>query len=86
MLIQPLRYIGMRSSSLLPCVRINLSSFFIRFADDLEAACVETVENGQMTKDLAITIYGMANVKESQYLNTEDYLQAIADKLKAKMN
>ncbi|BES95302.1 Isocitrate dehydrogenase NADP [Nesidiocoris tenuis] len=57
-----------------------------KFADDLEAACVETVENGQMTKDLAITIYGMANVKESQYLNTEDYLQAIADKLKAKMN
>lgn len=52
-----------------------------RFAVALEKACVDTVEAGLMTKDLAICIHGMANVTESMYLNTEDFLQAIADQL-----
>uniref|UniRef100_A0A0A9W8Y1 isocitrate dehydrogenase (NADP(+)) n=1 Tax=Lygus hesperus TaxID=30085 RepID=A0A0A9W8Y1_LYGHE len=57
-----------------------------KFANDLEASCIETVEDGHMTKDLAITIHGLEKVNESHYLTTEDYLQAIADKLKTKMN
>lgn len=56
-----------------------------KFADNLEAACIETVEDGHMTKDLAITIHGLANLKDDMYLNTEDYLQAIATKLKSKV-
>ena len=31
-----------------------------KFADDLEAVCVETIEGGYMTKDLAICVKGMA--------------------------
>lgn len=31
-----------------------------KFANDLEAVCIETIEGGQMTKDLAICIKGMA--------------------------
>lgn len=30
-----------------------------KFSDDLEKACVETIESGVMTKDLAICIKGM---------------------------
>lgn len=52
-----------------------------RFALALEKACVDTVESGQMTKDLAGCIHGLSNVNESMYLNTENFLQAIADQL-----
>lgn len=52
-----------------------------KFANALEAACVDTIEGGQMTKDLAACIHGLPNVKEGMYLNTEDFLQAIADRL-----
>lgn len=51
------------------------------FALALEKACVDTVEAGQMTKDLAICIHGAANVNESMYLHTEDFLEAIAEQL-----
>lgn len=52
-----------------------------KFALALEKACVDVVEAGQMTKDLAGCIHGLSNVKEGMYLNTEDFLQAIADQL-----
>lgn len=52
-----------------------------RFAVALEKACVDTVESGLMTKDLAACIHGLANVNETMYLNTEDFLDAIADQL-----
>ncbi|XP_055321726.1 isocitrate dehydrogenase [NADP], mitochondrial-like isoform X2 [Sitodiplosis mosellana] len=52
-----------------------------RFALALEKACVDTVEAGLMTKDLAGCIHGLPNVTESMYLNTEDFLDAIADQL-----
>lgn len=52
-----------------------------RFTSALEEACVDTVESGLMTKDLAGCIHGLSNVKESMYLNTEDFLDAIADQL-----
>lgn len=38
-----------------------------------------------MTKDLVICIHGMANTKEGMYLNTEDFLQAIAEQLERKL-
>lgn len=53
-----------------------------RFADSLEQACIDTVEGGKMTKDLAISVHGgMSNVKEGMYLNTEEFLEAIAEQL-----
>lgn len=56
-----------------------------RFATALEEACVECVDSGKMTKDLAACIHGLANVKESMYLNTEDFLAAIKDTLDMKL-
>src|SRR5579872_6041391 len=48
----------------------------IRFADTLEKVCVQTVEDGFMTKDLAMLAFGN-DVKEGKYLYTEDFLDAI---------
>lgn len=55
----------------------------IRFAETLEKVCVETVESGKMTKDLAMLAFGN-NVKEDQYLNTEDFLDLLDRNLKEK--
>ncbi|HTF04551.1 MAG TPA: isocitrate dehydrogenase (NADP(+)) [Bacteroidia bacterium] len=57
----------------------------IRFAKALEDVCVETVESGKMTKDLAVCIHGN-NVKLGEhYLNTEDFLNALDTNLKKKL-
>lgn len=48
-----------------------------KYCQDLEAACIQTVNNGLMTKDLAGCIHGLKNVKPEHYLYTEDFLDAI---------
>ena len=55
-----------------------------KFAKNLEKVCIETVESGKMTKDLAVCIYG-DKVTQSQYLNTEVFLDAIDSNLKKAM-
>jgi isocitrate dehydrogenase len=57
----------------------------IEFADALEAVCVETVESGKMTKDLAVCIYGNKVNHGEHYLYTEEFLEAINTNLKAKL-
>jgi isocitrate dehydrogenase len=52
----------------------------IDFAEKLEQVCVESVEGGEMTKDLAILIS-----KDQPWLATEDYLAAIDRRLQQKM-
>src|SRR5690554_5697124 len=56
----------------------------IDFANALEEVCIETVESGKMTKDLAVCIHGN-KVDSSQYLNTEDFLAAIDENLRNKL-
>ena len=50
------------------------------FAKTLERVCIETVESGKMTKDLAILIS-----KDAPWLNTQDFLAAIDENLKKAM-
>jgi len=57
-----------------------------RFALNLEEACVECVDSGKMTKDLAGCIHGLSNVKEGMYLNTDDFLEAIREQLDRKLS
>ena len=52
----------------------------VKFADALEKVCVEAVESGKMTKDLAILID-----KSQPYLTTEEFLATLDGNLKAKM-
>jgi isocitrate dehydrogenase len=56
----------------------------INFCHTLEKVCVETVESGKMTKDLAVCIHG-EQLNESQYLTTEDFLDAISKNLDKKL-
>ena len=57
----------------------------IDFANKLEQTCIEVVEQGKMTKDLAMLVYG-ENMQRENYLNTEDFLNAINEGLKAKLH
>ncbi|KAL3121065.1 hypothetical protein niasHT_005325 [Heterodera trifolii] len=52
----------------------------VKFARTLENACVATIEDGKMTKDLAICIYGLKGAREGSYLYTMDFLEAVRDK------
>ncbi len=52
-----------------------------QFALTLEQVCIQTVESGKMTKDLASCIYG-EKVTADNYLNTEPFLEAIDANLK----
>ncbi|MBL0049539.1 MAG: isocitrate dehydrogenase (NADP(+)) [Bacteroidetes bacterium] len=56
----------------------------IKFCKALETVCIETVESGKMTKDLAVCIHGNA-VKQDQYLSTEEFLNAIDTNLRTKL-
>lgn len=52
------------------------------FADKLEKVCVETIEAGFMTKDLAICVKGSASaVERKDYLNTFEFLDKLAENL-----
>jgi isocitrate dehydrogenase len=55
------------------------------FTHTLETVCVDLVESGKMTKDLAVCIHGDA-VKEEHYLTTEDFLDAIDAELRKRMS
>ena len=58
----------------------------IEFCQALEAVCIETVESGKMTKDLAVCIHGNKVKHGDHYLYTEDFLDALDQNLKAKLN
>uniref|UniRef100_A0A183CBK8 Isocitrate dehydrogenase [NADP] n=1 Tax=Globodera pallida TaxID=36090 RepID=A0A183CBK8_GLOPA len=52
----------------------------VKFAQTLENACVATIEDGKMTKDLAICIHGLKGAREGSYLYTMDFLEAVNNK------
>ena len=52
-----------------------------QFSETLEAVCINTIESGFMTKDLAICIKGMNNVTRSDYLETFEFIDKLAENL-----
>jgi len=56
-----------------------------RFCQLLEQSCIDTIDSGKMTKDLAGCIHGIKNVKEGMYLYTMDFLEAVAENLDQKI-
>lgn len=60
--------------------KLDENQALIHFAQTLEKVCVETVESGKMTKDLALLIYEN-KLSRDNYLNTEDFLAAIKENL-----
>ncbi|AWO00546.1 NADP-dependent isocitrate dehydrogenase [Chitinophaga alhagiae] len=57
----------------------------ISFCQALEQVCIETVESGKMTKDLAVCIHGNKVEHGKHYLYTEEFLEALDTALKAKL-
>lgn len=55
-----------------------------QWCKDMEAAVIETIEAGHMTKDLAICIHGN-KAKPDSYLQTEPFMDRIAATFAAKM-
>ena len=64
--------------------KLDNNQALIDFCQTLEDVCVETVESGTMTKDLALCIHGK-DLNESHYVVTEDFLDALDKGLKIKM-
>lgn len=56
----------------------------IRFCESLEEVCVTTVEQGSMTKDLALCIHGK-DLKAEHYLTTEQFLDTLDANLRKKL-
>jgi isocitrate dehydrogenase len=64
--------------------KLDNNQELINFAHTLEKVCVDVVESGKMTKDLAVCIYGN-KVTQDQYLNTEPFLEALNTELKKRL-
>jgi len=65
--------------------KLDQNQKLIDFAETLEDVCIKTVENGSMTKDLAILIHGN-KLKPEHYLNTEEFLNKINEQFKIRIN
>ena len=61
--------------------KLDGNNELIKFSETLENICIETVESGSMTKDLAILID-----KSAKYLTTNEFLEQINSNLKKKLN
>ena len=59
--------------------KLDNNAALAEFASTLEKVCIETVESGKMTKDLALLI-----APDAPYLNTQAFLDAIDENLKKK--
>ncbi|CAM2064484.1 NADP-dependent isocitrate dehydrogenase [Sulfidibacter corallicola] len=77
----PIASIFAWTRGLLHRARLDGNDELKRFAEALEAVCVETVEAGHMTKDLALLVGG-----DTTFMNTEDFLAKLDEGLQAKMN
>jgi isocitrate dehydrogenase len=64
--------------------KLDQNQELINFAETLEKVCVDMVESGKMTKDLAVCIHG-AETKEEHYLTTEDFLEVINQELQRRL-
>lgn len=64
--------------------KLDNNQALINFCNKLEEVCIETVESGKMTKDLAMLVKP-EGLTEADYLTTEDFLQALKVNLEAKL-
>ena len=60
--------------------KFDKNDSLIQFAKKLEETCIETVESGKMTKDLAILINS-----DQDWLNTQDFLKTLKENLENKL-
>jgi isocitrate dehydrogenase len=63
--------------------RLDGNKPLIGFCEKLEQVCIQTVEGGEMTKDLALLVYGN-DAPRTTYLSTQEFLQALKRNMEAK--
>ncbi|MFP4469792.1 MAG: isocitrate dehydrogenase (NADP(+)) [Bacteroidales bacterium] len=63
--------------------RLDGNDKLVDFAATLEKVCIDTVESGKMTKDLALIIHGK-DLKPEHFLNTGEFLHELDQRLKAR--
>ena len=64
--------------------KLDQNKNLIDFCLTLENVCIETVESGKMTKDLAVLIHGK-KTNNSHYLTTQQFLSELKKKLESKI-
>lgn len=62
--------------------KLDGNAELIQFCETLEQVCIEVVESGRMTKDLAVCIHGNSVQHGEHYLYTEEFLDAIDQALR----
>ncbi|MEL7586684.1 MAG: NADP-dependent isocitrate dehydrogenase [Prolixibacteraceae bacterium] len=65
--------------------KLDQNEKLVKFAHLLEQVCIKTVEQGKMTKDLALIIHGN-DLKKENYLTTEAFLDAIDENLQENLS
>nr|UYR00221.1 isocitrate dehydrogenase [Plectrocnemia conspersa] len=81
----PIASIFAWTRGLLHRAKLDNNDALTKFAEALETVCIETIEAGFMTKDLAICIKGMNGVERADYLETFEFMSKLAENLKAKL-
>ena len=64
--------------------KLDFNQPLIDFCHTLENVCIETIESGIMTKDLALLIH-KENLDDSHYLTTQKFLDALKENLEVKL-
>jgi len=57
--------------------KLDENDQLLKFCQTLENVCIKSIENGQMTKDLALCIHGK-NLKREHYIETVEYMETLA--------
>lgn len=65
--------------------KLDSNQALAHFSETLERVCIATIEAGYMTKDLALCVKG-ADVKRSDYLNTFEFMDKLAENLRASLS
>lgn len=79
----PIASIFAWTRGLLHRAELDANSELKNFAETLEKVCIDTIESGSMTKDLAACIKGLSNVKKGDYLDTFAFMDKLAENLQS---
>jgi isocitrate dehydrogenase len=64
--------------------KLDNNQELVDFCNKLEQVCIQTVEGGEMTKDLAILAYG-SELQRNNWLTTKDFLNALKRNLEKEL-
>ncbi len=64
--------------------KLDNNEKLINFCKTLEEVCIETVEDGKMTKDLALLVF-RDDLVDSNFLTTQEFLDELKSNLDKKL-